>query len=88
MTEFPSIEADELVTRQFLRAELAELRSELRTELFALRSELTGEIAEGRRDTLSLRADIADRLRPQTIWTASGFAATNAITLTALSILA
>ncbi len=36
MTEFPSIEADELVTKQFLRAELAEFRVKfgaLRTEL-------------------------------------------------------
>lgn len=33
MSEFPSVEADELVTKQFLRAELAELRSELRIEL-------------------------------------------------------
>ena len=29
MTEFPSVEADELVTKQFLRAELAGLRTEL-----------------------------------------------------------
>ena len=29
MSEFPSIEADELVTKQFLRAELAELESKL-----------------------------------------------------------
>ena len=29
MSEFPSIEADELVTKQFLRAELAELESRL-----------------------------------------------------------
>ena len=29
MSEFPSSEAEELVTRQFLRAELAELRSEM-----------------------------------------------------------
>ncbi len=33
MSEFPAVEADELVTKQFLRAELAELRSELRIEL-------------------------------------------------------
>ena len=33
MSEFPSLEADELVTKQFLRAELAELRGELRIEL-------------------------------------------------------
>lgn len=33
MSEFPAIEADELVTRQFLRAELAELRLEMRDEM-------------------------------------------------------
>jgi glutathione S-transferase len=29
MSEFPSVEADELVTKQFLRAELGEVRAEL-----------------------------------------------------------
>ena len=29
MSEFPSVEADELVTKQFLRAEMAELRTEM-----------------------------------------------------------
>lgn len=29
MSEFPSLDADELVTKQFLRAEMAELRTEL-----------------------------------------------------------
>ena len=29
MSEFPSVEADELVTKQFLRAELAELENRL-----------------------------------------------------------
>lgn len=33
MSQFPSIEADELVTKQFLRAELAELRAEWRADL-------------------------------------------------------
>jgi hypothetical protein len=33
MSEFPTTEGDELVTKQFLRAELAELREELRVEL-------------------------------------------------------
>ena len=40
MSEFPAIEADELVTKQFLRAELAEFRGEFRSELAALRTEL------------------------------------------------
>ena len=33
MSEFPAVEADELVTKQFLRAELAEVRAELRAEM-------------------------------------------------------
>ena len=70
MTEFPSIEADELVTKQFLRAELAELRGELRADIGGLRTEM------------------ADRFRRQTAWMAAGLAATNGLTLTALSILA
>lgn len=37
MSEFPSIEADEPVTKQFLRAELAGLRSEQRAEMAELR---------------------------------------------------
>ena len=39
MSEFPSIEADELVTKQFLRAEMAELRGELHAEMAGLRAE-------------------------------------------------
>lgn len=35
MSEFPSIEADELVTKQFLRAELAELEQRLTKRLGA-----------------------------------------------------
>ena len=42
MSEFPSVEADELVTKQFLRAELAELR----TEMAGMGSDLRNEIAE------------------------------------------
>lgn len=51
MTEFPSIEADELVTKQFLRAEMAELRSEFR-----------GEMAELRVATAELQATLTRRL--------------------------
>ena len=41
MSEFPSVEADVLVTRDHLRAELAELRAELRGEIGALETRLT-----------------------------------------------
>ena len=42
MSEFPASEANELVTKQFLRAELAELRGEMRGEMAELRSEMRG----------------------------------------------
>ena len=45
MSEFPSLEADELVTRQFLRAELAELRTELAEALHRQTVWLGGAIA-------------------------------------------
>jgi hypothetical protein len=40
MSEFPSSEADELVTKQFLRAELALTKGELRSELAELRTDM------------------------------------------------
>ena len=40
MAEFPAREGDELVTRQFLRAELADLRADLHSELAGFRAEL------------------------------------------------
>ena len=46
MSEFPSVEADELVTKQFLRAELAELESRLLLRLgAALAGSLTLQMA-------------------------------------------
>ncbi len=35
MSEFPSVEADELVTKDFLRAELAELQNRLMVRVYA-----------------------------------------------------
>lgn len=40
MSEFPSVEAQELVTKDFLRAELAELFTELPTEIAQVRTEV------------------------------------------------
>jgi hypothetical protein len=54
MTEFPSVEADELVTKQFLRAELAELRG----EMAELRADMTGEFGAVRGEIAGLRGDM------------------------------
>ncbi len=58
MSQFPSVEADELVTKQVLRAELAEVRRDMATreDLATLESNLRGDLA-----TLdsNLRGDMA-----------------------------
>lgn len=52
MSEFPSVEADELVTKQFLRAEMAELRG----EMAGLRAELRADL---HRQTIWLGSAVA-----------------------------
>ena len=60
MTEFPSSEADELVTKDFLRAELALSTGELRSEMVDMRRE-TGSLETSLRGEIAgLRVDIAD----------------------------
>lgn len=77
MSEFPASDADELVTRDHLRAELAltrgELRHELHTEIGALRHELHTEIGAVRNDIHELRTEMADRFRRHTVWTVAMF---------------
>lgn len=66
MTAFPSLEADELVTKQFLRAEIAEVRAEfagLRGEFAGLR----GEFADLRTDFADLRTEFTERMHQQTV---------------------
>lgn len=47
MSEFPSVEADELVTKEFLRAELALEVGGLRTEIAHLENRLTLRMGAG-----------------------------------------
>jgi len=62
MTEYPSIEGDELVTKQFLRAELAELRDALRGEMAELRDALRGEMADIRTGMAALETRLMVRM--------------------------
>ena len=73
MSQFPSLEADELVTKQFLRAELGELRSELR-------GELRGEL-------FSLRTEMLDRFHRQTVWLAGTVVASAGAVIAAVPLL-
>jgi len=56
MSQFPGSDADELVTRHFLRAELTFTRGELREEMVGLRTELQDEMAGLR---IELRGEMA-----------------------------
>jgi hypothetical protein len=59
MSEFPAVEAHELVTKDFLRAELSELRSDLRAELHAQISGVRGEISGVRGEISGVREEIS-----------------------------
>ena len=63
MSQFPSIEADELVTKQFLRAELAELEARLIVRLGAA---IAASTAAARRH----RTALLERLQVQTSFSA------------------
>jgi hypothetical protein len=58
LSQFPAREGEEPITRDFLRAELAELRGELRAEMSDWGNGLRAEIAD---QGISLRAEMADQ---------------------------
>jgi len=97
MSEFPAVEADELVTKDFLRAELALTRSELHEEMADFRGEMRGEMAnlrgelrgemvdlrgELRGEIASLRIDMASLENRLTVRLGSAIAATAALLAT------
>ena len=62
---YPMCEGDELVTKEVLRSELAEFRTEFKGELAEFRTEFTGEVAALRTEFSN---ELHDRLRSQTQW--------------------
>jgi len=94
MSEFPSIEAQELVTKDFLRAELALTRGELRAEMALTKGELRAEIAEFRAELGAelaltkgelrsemgeLRAGMAELKSTMLLWLGSAIGASTAL---------
>ena len=76
MSEFPSIEAHELVTKDFLRAELAHLRE----DMALTKGELRAELAEIRAEMGALETRLTVRL-------GSAIAASTATLLAAMALL-
>lgn len=69
ISQFPASELGELVTKEFLRAEIAALRAELRVELHSELANLRNELQETREqlrsEYLALRVEIAERFEKQ-----------------------
>jgi hypothetical protein len=65
LSQFPASEADELVTRDHLRAELGLTRTELHTEIADLRAEMRSEIADLRTEMRSEIADLRTEMRSE-----------------------
>ena len=76
MTQFPSIEADELVTKQFLRAELGLVRA----EIGQVESRLRSEVGE-------LRFEMAERFHRQTVWLAGTIVASAGAVIASIPLL-
>ena len=90
MSEFPSVEAQELVTKDFLRAELALTRGDLRAELALTRGELRHELevlrtemtelgTTLRTDMATLRTEMAQQEGKLTVRLGSFIAASTAL---------
>lgn len=78
LSQFPARDLGEPVTKEFVRAEIADLRGELHTEIgnvraeiAVLRGELHTEIAGVRAEIAHLESRINDRFREQTMWMAA-----------------
>jgi hypothetical protein len=65
LTQFPSIEAEELVTKDFLRAELALTRADLRAEMATMGAELRAEMGTMRDELRGEMAALRDELRDE-----------------------
>jgi hypothetical protein len=63
LSYFPARDVEEPVTKDYLRAEMAELRTELRGEMAELRTELRGEMALLRTDIHREMAELRAELR-------------------------
>jgi hypothetical protein len=68
LSQFPARDLDEPVTKEFVRAEISEVRSELRTEIADLRSAMHQGFG-------AIRADMHERFREMTMWVAGALIA-------------
>jgi hypothetical protein len=87
LSEFPLHDGDELITKQFLRAELAATRNDLRTELAATTSELRSELSGLRAELADVRLGMAALENRVTVRLGAAIGAQTAIMVTAMALL-
>lgn len=85
LSQFPTRELDEPVTRDVLRAELADSDRRIETRMTATADDLRAELAEGERRTETRMTAVADGLRAE-IHAAMRWTITTMIALTAMII--
>jgi hypothetical protein len=66
LSQFPARDLDEPVTKEFVRAEVADVRA----ELAQFRAEVAAEFGAVRAEIAQLEARINERFREQTMWMA------------------
>ena len=94
LSYFPARDVEESVTKEFLRAELAELemrlseslRSELQSEVGSLRSELQSEVGSLRSEMRAMRSELRDEMRRTVLINIGTLVAFAAVIITAVRI--
>ncbi len=70
LSQFPARDLDEPVTKEFVRAEIADVRGTLHAEIAGVRAEVQALRGELYTEIAQLEARINDRFREQTMWMA------------------
>lgn len=92
LSYFPARDVEEQVSKEFLRAELAEMasglrsefRAEIRAEIGALRTELREEISGVRGEIGGLRTELREEIRRMVWMNLGGFVAFGAVIIAAV----
>lgn len=82
LSQFPSRDLDEPVTKEFVRAEISDVRTEiagvraeLHTEIAGVRTEVAELRAELHTEIAALRAEMHEGFRQMTVWMAGAMTA-------------
>jgi len=86
MSYFPARDVEEPVTKDFLRAEMNDLRAEMRTEMGDLRAEMRIEMGDLRAEMGQMEGRLVDRINRMTAWNVATLIAFAAVLVAAVRI--